>query len=133
VSFSYSPSLPSDLDAVRFLVPDTVTPGHELQDEEIAAVLAQQPSNGQSGLKSSAVYYAAAVCLARLHRKYMTSGRGKTSRKVSRLSVVYGTGSGINIDIAVQTAIANLRKEGARLLSEYANIAPPGSYVFRVL
>lgn len=133
MSFSYSSSLTSDTDWVRWLIPDKVTPGHELEDEEIAAVLAQSPSNGQSGNLSSAVYYAAATCLARLHRKYMTLGRGKASKKVSRLAIVYGTGAGINIDIAVQTAIANLRKEGARLLAEYADISPPGSYVFRAL
>lgn len=133
MSFSYSSSLMSDRDWVRFILPDTSTPNHAIEDEEIDAVLAQSPSNGQSGNKSSAVYYAAATCLERLHRKYMTAGKGKTSRKVSRLAVVYGTGAGINIDIAIQTAISNLRKEGARLLSEYAAISPPGSYVFRML
>lgn len=133
MSFSYSSSLTSDVDAVRFLVPDKVTPNHALENEEIAAVIAQQPSNGQSGLNSSAVYYAAAVCLSRLHRQYMTAGKGKTSKKVSRLAIVYGTGAGINIDIAIQKAISELRKEGARLLAEYADISPPGSYVFRAL
>lgn len=133
MSFTYDNTLANDTSCVRFLVPDKVTPSHALEDEEIAAVLAKQPDNGQSGLSSSAVYYAAAVCLERLHRQYMTSGKGKTSKKVSRLTVVYGTGAGINIDIAIQTAIKNLRKEGARLLSEHADISPPGSYVFRAL
>lgn len=133
MSFSYSSSLVSDKDWVRFLLPDTITPNHAMEDEEIIAVLVQSPSNGQSGNLSSAVYYAAATCLERLHRKYMTAGRGKSSRKVSRLTVVYGTGAGINIDAAIQKAISNLRKEGARLLAEYADISPPGSYVFRAL
>ena len=133
MSFSYDSTLASDLDWVRFLVPDKTTPSHLFEDEELEALIAQSPDNGQSGNLSSAVYYAAASALSRLHRQYMTKGKGSTSKKVSRLAIVYGTGSGINIDIAVQTAISNLRREGARLLSEYSSISPPGSYAFRVL
>jgi hypothetical protein len=133
MSFTYDESLSNDLDWVRMLLPDKVTPGHALEDEEITAVLAQSPSNGQSGNLSSAVYYAAATLLESLHRKYMTGGKGKASRKVSRLTVVYGTGSGINIDIAVQNAISKLRAEGARLLATYTAPTVPGSYILRVL
>lgn len=128
MTVTYNPSLVSDLDWVRFLVSKTVTTDTELQDEEIQAVIDSQPSNGQSGGKSSAVYYAAAVCLGRLHTGWMTKGKGVASKKVSRLSIVYGTGSGINIDIAIQDAVKNLRKEAARLLTLYTG----GSHHIRI-
>jgi hypothetical protein len=56
----------------------------------------------------------------------MSTGKGVASRKVSRLTVVYGTGAGINIDVAIQEKIAWLRREGARLLQ-------PSPFAFRTL
>lgn len=129
MSATYNSSLSTDLDWVRFLIGDTVvTPSTSamLQDEEITAVIAAQKSNGASGGESSQVYLAAAECLGILHGRFMTKGKGVASRKVSRLTVVYGTGSGINIDIALQNRIAELKQKGARLLQ-------PPPYVFRNL
>lgn len=126
MSFTYDATLTSDGSYVRWLVGDTVNVGHQLEDEEIAAVLASRKSNGRTGGESSQVYLAAAECLARLHTAWMSTGRGVASRKVSRLTVVYGTGAGINIDIAIQNRISELRRQGARLLS-------PAPYAFRVL
>lgn len=117
MSFSYSTDLTVGVNAVRWLVGDSVDAGHMLEDEEITAVIAAKKSNGLAGLQSSAVYLAAAECLAKLHTKWMSTGKGVASRKVSRLTVVYGTGSGINVDIAVQARIKELRREGARLLA----------------
>lgn len=117
MSFTYTTDLTIGVNAVRWLVGDSVDVGHMLEDEEIAAVIAAKRSNGLVGLQSSAVYLAAAECLAKLHTKWMSTGKGVASRKVSRLTVVYGTGSGINVDIAVQARIKELRREGARLLA----------------
>lgn len=117
MSFTYTTDLTIGVNAVRWLVGDAVDAGHMLEDEEIAAVIAAKKSNGLAGLQSSAVYLAAAECLAKLHTKWMSTGKGVASRKVSRLTVVYGTGSGINVDIAVQARIKELRREGARLLA----------------
>lgn len=126
MSFSYSNALASNTDWVRFILADTVDAGHLLEDEEIAAMLASQKDNGYTGGRSSAVYLAAAELLSRLHTKWMSSGKGVASKKVSRLTVVYGTGAGINIDVAMQTRIDELRARGARLLATEP-------YAFRVL
>ena len=117
MSFSYSSTLSSSIHCVRWLVGDTTDTGHMLEDEEIAAVVAAKKSNGLSGLQSSAVYLAAAECLTKLHTKWMSTGKGVASRKVSRLTVVYGTGIGINIDVAIQARVTELKKQGARLLA----------------
>lgn len=118
---TYTASLPTDRDFVRFLVGDVVVASAMLQDEEIDAVLDAE------GWPSPAVrYFAAARCLSTLHTRWMSAGRGKSSKKVSRLQIVYGTGAGINIDAAIQERIKELRREGARLLS-------PQPYALRCL
>ncbi len=114
---SYSVLLEDDTDWVRFLVGDTDVTHTMLDDEEITALLGSTSSNGKSGGRSSAVYYAAAEGLRALHIRWMSRGRGVASKKLQRLAIVYGTGSGINIDVAVQAKITELRKRGARLLA----------------
>jgi hypothetical protein len=121
MSATYVRPSDSDKDFVRFLIRDTVVASAMLQDEEIEDILDAETATGDARR-----YYAAATCLAALHTQWMSAGRGKTSKKVSRLTVVYGTGSGINIDIAIQKKISELRKEGARLLA-------PAPYAFRCL
>lgn len=107
MSFTYSATLATDRDWVRFLVHDTVSTGHLLEDSEIDAALAERPST--AGRK----YLTAADLLSVLHTQYMTKGKGIASKKVSRLTVVYGTGGGINIDIAMQNRIKELRALGS--------------------
>ena len=112
MSATYDTNLTREIDWVRFLVGDTVLAEAMLQDEEIQGLL-----DGQIATGTSRRYYAAAEALATLHTRWMSQGRGKASEKVSRLQVVYGTGSGINIDLAIQARISELRKIGARRLS----------------
>jgi hypothetical protein len=111
VSFSYNPSLPADLDWVRFLIGDVSSSSAMLQDEEITAALAERAST------VARKYLTAADLLSALHTRWMSTGRGVASRKVSRLTVVYGTGAGINVDAAVQAKVSELRRRGARLLT----------------
>lgn len=92
-----------------------------LSDEEITGVISAQTATG-----SALPYYAAAECLQTLHTRWMTAGKGKVSKKVSRLTVVYGSGAGINVDAAIALRISDLRKRGAFLLS-------PRPYALRVL
>jgi len=107
---TYSPTLPSDRDWCRLLIRDTNVASAILDDDEIDAALATRAAG------PARKYLTAADLLDILHVAYMTKGKGVASKKVSRLTVVYGTGSGINIDIALQTAISKYRKRGAQLL-----------------
>lgn len=64
MSFSYSSSLSTDKDFVRFLIHDTVEPGHAVEDEEINGILTRIPN----------VYLAAAAIADSLAAKYAASG-----------------------------------------------------------
>ncbi len=133
MSATYSPTLASSVDWVRLLIGDTIVSPvsrANLQDEEIVMMLEAQPDNGKTGGQSSAVYFAAAKLLEMLHARWMTRGKGVASRKVSRLTVVYGTGSGINIDIAIQNQISQWKKHAAFLL--YVHMSAR-AYSFRML
>lgn len=121
---SYDPSLASDRDWVRFLVRDNNPLREMLTDAEIDGVLAEVTVS--YGITNAArKYLAAAKCLETLHTAWMSRGRGVSSRKVDDLSVVYGTGAGINVDAAMQLKISALKVEAARL-------AGPAPTVFRV-
>jgi len=100
---------------VRFLIRDTKIADPMLQDEEIQDIIDTTGNSVWPALAT--IYFAAATCLSTLHTQWMSAGRGKSSKKVSRLSIVYGTGAGINIDAAIQERIRELRREGAKLLS----------------
>lgn len=112
MSFTYAPESGSDLAFIRLLVDDTEEVGAELSDEEIALIVARQTATG-----AALPYYAAAECLQALHTRWMSSGKGKVSKKVSKLTVVYGSGSGINADAAIAERIKELRRRGSFLLS----------------
>lgn len=111
MSATYDPSLARSIDWVRMLIRDTDTSRAMLTDEEINMVLAKQTAAGVYAPR----YYAAAELLATLHTMFLTTGRGKTSKKVGQLQLVYGTASGINADLAIQDRVKELRKEAARL------------------
>jgi hypothetical protein len=113
VTATYDPSLGDNVSWVRFLIRDTDTSSPLLQDEEIAAVLTHKLDTITS---PAAWYFAAADLLSTLHRQWMTRGKGVASKKISKLSVTYGTGVGINVDAAMQEAIKDLRRQGAHLL-----------------
>lgn len=107
---TYSVNRLTELDDVRFYIRDTNVAKAIFDDGEILAQLAQRAPG------IARAYLTAADLLAVLHTEYMTKGKGVASKKVSRLAIVYGTGSGINIDIALQTRISELRRRGAQLL-----------------
>lgn len=121
---SYNPALPSDRDWVRLLIGDTDTTREMLTDGEIDGVLAEVTAS-YAITNAARKYLAAAKCLEILHTEWMSRGRGISSRKVDDLTVVYGTGAGINVDAAMQAKISSLKIEAARL-------AGPAPSVFRV-
>lgn len=109
---TYDKNLPTDVDWVRRLIGDVNMASAMLSDEEIQATL-DSKSEGSPARR----YTAAADLLEMLHVTWMSAGKGKASKKVAQLQIVYGTGSGINIDLAIQTHISSLRKRGAFLAS----------------
>src|SRR5688572_12056703 len=97
---TYDPTLPTNLDWVRYLIRDVVVATPLFSDEEIAATIVEVTP----GSKAGAIKYLAAVILLKaLHRDWMTRGRGAASKKIGRLSIAYGTGAGINVDAALQS------------------------------
>lgn len=112
-TYTFTETCPTDKDTVRSLVGDTNMTIPMLSDEEIQACI-----DRQTCAAAALVYYAAAEVLAMLHTRWMSSGRGRASKRVSQLQVVYGTGSGINIDLAIQARVTELRKQAARLNSK---------------
>lgn len=113
MSSTYDPTLPTDLDWVRHLLRDVDTTTPMFQDEEIDAVVTATLLSISS---PAARYFAAASLLAALHTQWMSRGKGIASKKISKFSITYGTGIGINVDAAVQLRIKELRIEGANLL-----------------
>lgn len=112
MSFTYDPAGGGNISLVRLLVDDTEEVGAELTDEEIALIISVQTATG-----AALPYYAAAECLQALHTRWMSSGKGRVSKKVSKLTIVYGSGSGINADAAIAARIKDLRMRGSFLLS----------------
>lgn len=118
---TYDPTLPSDADHVRFLVGDTDITAALFQDEEIAAVLAEETATGDA-LK----WFAAASLLSILSARWASAGRGVFEKQVGRLRIQYG-GQGSGDALAVLAArISEMRRRGAFLLN-------PRPKVFRVL
>lgn len=110
---TYDPTLSSDLDWVRFLIGDRTSDAAtaKLQDEEITAVLQEEPNK----------YFAAARC----GEQIIAQGQGAVSKSVGDLSISYGDSP----ESAYRAYLKNLREEGARVLYK----ANDGSTVFRVL
>lgn len=121
---TYDPALPTDRDWVRLLLQDHANLASPLfSDEEIDAVLT---ATTQTITSPAARYFAAATLLTAAHTAWMSKGRGVASKKVEKLSIAFGTGAGINIDVAIQARIRELRIEGAHILC-------PTSKVLKVL
>lgn len=121
---SYDPASRSDRNRVRRLIGDTDIAAEMLTDDEIDAFI---EDNEDDCYDPKAVkYLAAADALNALHNLWIGGGRGRSSKKLGRLSIVYSTGAGINVDAAIQTKISWLRKRGAELASE-------PSYAFTML
>ena len=110
---TFDPTLSTDRDWVRFLVPDKDTTTALFQDEEIDAVLtSMSASYSAPGIR----YFAAAALLENLHRTWMSRGKGVASKKTAKLAITFGTGIGINVDAAIQAAIKSLRIQGAHIM-----------------
>lgn len=111
---TYDPTLPADLDWVRFLVGDRrVDPvtAAALSDEEILAVLGAEANK----------YLAAARC----GEAIIAKSRGAVSKSVGDLSISYGDSP----ESAYRAHLKKLREKGAELLLKRDG----GSAVLRTL
>lgn len=111
MSANYDPTLPTDLDHVRFLVGDTDVTNAIFQDEEISAVL-----GFQTAPSPALPYFAAAEILSQLSGKYSVAGKGKIQKTVSKLTLIWGVNEDANT--ALQSRISMLRKRGAQLCAK---------------
>lgn len=110
MSFTYIPSLPANLDWVRYLIGDTDSTNVRLQDEEILAIIAEETSTGKA-LK----YFAAASALSTLHLRWSSAGGGLAEKEVDGLRLRWQGSTNIGIN-NVADRIKELRMIGARLL-----------------
>lgn len=111
VTATYDPSLPADLDHVRFLIGDTNTDDAKLSDEEILAVIDEETATGLA-LK----YYVAASCLSVLRTRWSSQGEGVLEKQVGDLRVRRGMDT--SASEAMTQRISELRKRGASLMGE---------------
>lgn len=115
MSATYDPTLPTDGDYVRFLVPDTdVTPSTDAKfsDEEIAAVVAEEQSRGRTG--GSTKYFVTAVLLGILLGKFAARGEGIRRKEVDELELEFGPRD--SAERALQRRIVDLERRGKFLL-----------------
>jgi hypothetical protein len=110
MTFTYDRTLPTDRDWVRFLIGDTTDSTNRLQDEEIDAVLREEPNK----------YLAAARCGERIFEL----GFGAVSKSVEGLSLSYSDSP----EGAFRSHLQKLREKGAEVA-----LKTTGSHVFRVL
>lgn len=110
---TYTNTLPTHKDWVRFLIGDTNIASAQLQDEEIAALINEQLNQHTDG--DWIHYLAAAVALDGLRAKWTAMGAGIVSKQVSRLSITLGAAGG-SADDALKNRIKELRERGAWLL-----------------
>ncbi len=115
MSATYDPTLPTDIDYVRFLVPDTdVTPTTDAKfsDEEIAATIAEEQSRGRTG--GSTKYFVTAVLLGILLSKFAARGEGIRRKEVDELELEFGPRD--SAERALQRRIVDLERRGKFLL-----------------
>lgn len=109
---SYDSALETDKDWVRFLVGDVDMTRPKLQDEEIAAILAEEAANNTAGVHVK--YLAAARALETLVARWQVQGAGVVSKQVGELTITRSAGlSGAQ---AAADQIKCYRVEAARLL-----------------
>jgi hypothetical protein len=110
---TYDPSLGTDRDYVRFLVPDRDTANPKFQDEEIDAVISEQQGKGRTG--KSTKYFAAAQLVSVQISSNALTGNGIQRKEVDELEVEYG------IDTGTKESLLNhqewLLAEGRRCLA----------------
>jgi hypothetical protein len=113
MSFSYDNSLPANLDWVRRLINDVNSSSYFFEDEELLAYIAEANQSVPKAVK----YLAAAAALDTMHQAWISKGKGVASKKVDDLAITFGTGVGINVDLAMEQKITHLKKKAASLLS----------------
>lgn len=99
---TYDENLSTEKDWVRFSIGDRASP-YALQDEEITAILAEEPNK----------WYAAAKCAEAIAGKT----RGAVRKQVGRLMIEYSDSA----ENAYRRLIDDLRAEGARQLMPSTN------------
>lgn len=107
MSFSYDPTLPSNLDWVRFLIGDTDSTNIRLQDEEITSIIAEETATGKA-----VKYLAAAAALSSLHLRWSSAGGGLAEKEVDGLRLRWQGSMNIGNNSIVDR-IKELRKIGA--------------------
>jgi hypothetical protein len=109
---NFNPSLPTDLDWVRFLVGDT---GEcpKLDDETIQAIV--DAETGRHGTGEWVRYLAAAEVLDAMLVAWRTENKGRSQEQVSKLSIIYG-GVGGTMDAMLGEKAANYRVKAAWLM-----------------
>ena len=101
---SYTDTLSSDKDKVRFLISDVSSP-FLVSDNEISGTLAMQPSNG-----SSKPHLAAADIIGVLLTRFATTGKGVSEKQFGdKLRVKFGIGQGSDLVEALERRMTNLR------------------------
>lgn len=116
---TYTNTLPTNVDKVRFLIQDTDTTAALFQDEEITAALGMETATGEA-----LPLFTAARLLDILRAKWAAKGKGIGEKQVSKLRIRYGNSA--DVDAALAAHAAELRKRAAFLLT-------PGSKVFKAL
>ena len=109
MSFSYDNTLPTDLDWVRFNLPDKIGPAADAiyQNEEITALINEQIAKDRTGLATK--YYASAAALRNLAGEFALVGGGLRRKEVDDLEVEFGlqTGAVDMIDAKIKALIAD--------------------------
>lgn len=116
---TYTNTLPTNLDKVRFLISDTDTTAALFQDEEITAALGMETATGDS-----LPFFTAARLIDILRGKWAGKAQGIGEKQVSKLRIRYGNTA--DVDKALSDHAAELRKRGAFLLA-------PKSKIFKAL
>lgn len=115
MSATYDPNLSTERDFIRFLIGDTSAP-FTLSDEEIDALILDS-TYGESRARK---YFVAADALTFLSLRWASSGKGITSKSVSRLSISYGNST--SAQEALDRKIKELRAIGNYYLSRVPRI-----------
>lgn len=107
---TYTNTLPTNVDKVRFLIQDTDTSAALFQDEEITAALGMETATGDA-----LPFFTAARLLDILRTKWAGTAKGRDEKQVSKLRIRYGSQ---NVDRALAEHASELRERGSHLLKK---------------
>ena len=109
---NFIPSLPTDLDWVRFLIGDWKD-CPQLDDETIQAVI--DAETARHGPGEWVRYLAAALCLEAMLIQWRAAAKGVSEEEVSRLRIEYGGPSG-SMDLMLGDKAKGYRRYAAWLM-----------------